>query len=200
MADSVVYGSVSGVDLRQPAGAGDARGRLRHRGRGSDREVRNDPVDMLFGVQLGGGTDINQSVGYCQGFIHDPRKTLFILITDLYEGGNAGPAGAADGGHGAAGRAGDVPARALGLGVPRATTRGSPASSRPSASPVSRARRAPSGTGGRGRFAARTSPGSPPRPHRPSSVIDPRACAFPRGGREADSPREGSRGVRLRSG
>ena len=45
----------------------------------------NDPVDMLFGVQLGGGTDINKSVAYCEKFITDPRKTLFILITDLFE-------------------------------------------------------------------------------------------------------------------
>jgi hypothetical protein len=51
-------------------------------------EKCQDPVDLLFGVQLGGGTDINRAVSYCQGLIHDPRKTLFLLITDLYEGGN----------------------------------------------------------------------------------------------------------------
>jgi len=48
---------------------------------------RNDPVDMLFGIQLGGGTDINKSVAYCQSLIENPRKTMFILISDLYEGG-----------------------------------------------------------------------------------------------------------------
>lgn len=48
---------------------------------------RTDPVDMLFGLQLGGGTDINRSVEYCQSLITQPRKTLFILISDLYEGG-----------------------------------------------------------------------------------------------------------------
>lgn len=48
---------------------------------------RNDPVDMLFGVQLGGGTDINKSVNYCRGLISEPKKTMFILISDLYEGG-----------------------------------------------------------------------------------------------------------------
>lgn len=48
---------------------------------------RNDPVDVLFGVQLGGGTDINKSVGYCSQFIENPRKSMFILISDLYEGG-----------------------------------------------------------------------------------------------------------------
>jgi hypothetical protein len=51
-------------------------------------EKCHDPVDLLFGVQLGGGTDINRAVAYCQGLMHDPRKTLFLLITDLYEGGN----------------------------------------------------------------------------------------------------------------
>ena len=48
---------------------------------------RQDPVDVLFGVQLGGGTDINKSVGYCRGLISNPRKSIFILISDLYEGG-----------------------------------------------------------------------------------------------------------------
>lgn len=46
-----------------------------------------DPVDVLFGVQLGGGTDINRAVGYCQSLITDPRNTIMVLISDLYEGG-----------------------------------------------------------------------------------------------------------------
>lgn len=47
-----------------------------------------DPVSVLFGVQLGGGTDINQAVAYCAQKIERPGKTHLILITDLYEGGN----------------------------------------------------------------------------------------------------------------
>jgi len=47
-----------------------------------------DPVDVLFGIQLGGGTDIDQAVGYCANRIERPGKAHFILITDLYEGGN----------------------------------------------------------------------------------------------------------------
>jgi VWA domain containing CoxE-like protein len=48
-----------------------------------------DPVEVLFAAQLGGGTDINRAVAYAQhNFIERPDKTLFILITDLYEGGN----------------------------------------------------------------------------------------------------------------
>ncbi|MCX4246533.1 VWA domain-containing protein [Paraliomyxa miuraensis] len=50
----------------------------------------DDPVEVLFSAQLGGGTDINRAVAYAQGnFIERPDKTLLILITDLYEGGNA---------------------------------------------------------------------------------------------------------------
>ncbi|MBV8188334.1 MAG: VWA domain-containing protein [Alphaproteobacteria bacterium] len=48
-----------------------------------------DPVEVLFGVQLGGGTDINQAVGYCAERIERPTKAHLVLITDLYEGGNA---------------------------------------------------------------------------------------------------------------
>ena len=47
-----------------------------------------DPVDLLFGTQLGGGTDINQALGYCQQIITRPAQTILVLITDLYEGGN----------------------------------------------------------------------------------------------------------------
>lgn len=51
-------------------------------------EKCDDPVDLLYGFQLGGGTDIDKSVKYCQQFIENPRKTLFFLISDLEEGGN----------------------------------------------------------------------------------------------------------------
>lgn len=47
-----------------------------------------DPVDLLFGFQMGGGTDIAKSVAYCQGLVENPGKTLFFLISDLMEGGN----------------------------------------------------------------------------------------------------------------
>lgn len=51
-------------------------------------ELCQDPVDLLFGFQMGGGTDIEKSVAYCQQFIETPNKTLFFLISDLMEGGN----------------------------------------------------------------------------------------------------------------
>lgn len=47
-----------------------------------------DPVDVLFGTRLGGGTDINQALHYCQGLVRQPGDTILVLISDLYEGGN----------------------------------------------------------------------------------------------------------------
>jgi Mg-chelatase subunit ChlD len=47
----------------------------------------SDPVDVLFGTQLGGGTDINRAIAYCQGLIARPRDSIFVLVSDLYEGG-----------------------------------------------------------------------------------------------------------------
>jgi hypothetical protein len=89
MAESVVYGSVTGsIFASLPA--------LNTRVVSFDTEVvdlteqcGSDPVDMIFGVQLGGGTDINKAVAYCEQFIAEPAQTIFFLITDLYEGGNA---------------------------------------------------------------------------------------------------------------
>ena len=48
-----------------------------------------DPVEVLFGVQLGGGTDINAALAYCEQKIEYPSKTHLVLISDLFEGGDA---------------------------------------------------------------------------------------------------------------
>jgi len=49
----------------------------------------SDPVELLFSTQLGGGTDINGAVGYCETLITRPADTIFVLISDLCEGGVA---------------------------------------------------------------------------------------------------------------
>lgn len=51
-------------------------------------EELEDPVELLFGVQLGGGTDINRAIAYCEQITTRPDDTILVLITDLYEGGN----------------------------------------------------------------------------------------------------------------
>ena len=51
-------------------------------------EELSDPVELLFGVQLGGGTDIHAALRYCSQIITRPSDTVLVLITDLFEGGD----------------------------------------------------------------------------------------------------------------
>jgi Mg-chelatase subunit ChlD len=48
----------------------------------------HDPVDVLFGIQLGGGTDINHALAYAQQWVRRPQETVLFLVSDLYEGGD----------------------------------------------------------------------------------------------------------------
>jgi Mg-chelatase subunit ChlD len=87
MADSVVYAAVFGAVLASmPA--------LRTSVIAFDSSVADltpllhDPVDVLFGVQLGGGTDIAQAIGYCRQLVTRPADTVLVLVSDLFEGGN----------------------------------------------------------------------------------------------------------------
>jgi Mg-chelatase subunit ChlD len=50
-------------------------------------EHLDDPVEVLFGTQLGGGTDINRALAYCESLVSRPTDTIMVLISDLYEGG-----------------------------------------------------------------------------------------------------------------
>ena len=86
MAESVVYSSIFGAVLASMRS-------LRTRLVAFDTAVvdlteeLDDPVDVLFGTQLGGGTDINRAMAYCESLITRPTDTLLVLISDLYEGG-----------------------------------------------------------------------------------------------------------------
>lgn len=46
----------------------------------------DDPVELLMSVQLGGGTNIGQAIGYCQTLVHNPLRTVLVLISDFAEG------------------------------------------------------------------------------------------------------------------
>ncbi len=50
-------------------------------------EHLDDPVELLFAAQLGGGTDINRALAYAQNQIESPSDTILVLISDLFEGG-----------------------------------------------------------------------------------------------------------------
>ncbi|MFD7919103.1 VWA domain-containing protein [Streptomyces sp. NPDC059740] len=47
----------------------------------------DDPVDVVLGTRLGGGTDINRALAYCRSRINRPTETVVVLISDLHEGG-----------------------------------------------------------------------------------------------------------------
>ncbi len=47
-----------------------------------------DPVELLFGTQLGGGTDIHKALAYAETLVQSPQDTILVLISDLFEGGN----------------------------------------------------------------------------------------------------------------
>jgi Mg-chelatase subunit ChlD len=86
MAESVVYAGIYGAVLASMRS-------LRTRLVAFDTAVvdltdeLDDPVDVLFGIQLGGGTDINRAIAYCQTLVTRPADTVLVLISDLYEGG-----------------------------------------------------------------------------------------------------------------
>lgn len=86
MAESVVYASVFGAVLASMRS-------VRTSLVAFDTAVADltdhlsDPVEVLFGTQLGGGTDINRAISYCQGLITRPTESVFVLVSDLYEGG-----------------------------------------------------------------------------------------------------------------
>jgi len=50
-------------------------------------ESVDDAVETLMSVQLGGGTDIGKAMRYCETLVKNPERTIFVLVTDLYEGG-----------------------------------------------------------------------------------------------------------------
>ena len=87
MASSVVYASIFGAVMASISA-------VRTNFVVFDTEVVDltptlkDPVDLLFGTQLGGGTNIDRAVGYCQTLVRNPKKSILVLITDLYEGGD----------------------------------------------------------------------------------------------------------------
>ncbi|MFI6496235.1 VWA domain-containing protein [Nonomuraea typhae] len=86
MAESVVYAGVFGAVLASI-------GTLRTRLVVFDTAVADltallpDPVELLFGTQLGGGTDVNRALAYCQGLVTRPAETVLVLVSDLFEGG-----------------------------------------------------------------------------------------------------------------
>jgi len=85
MATSVVYSSIFGAVLAS-INAINTRMVVYDTAVVDLTEDLQDPVDLLFGTQLGGGNDTPRALTYCQQIISRPAQTILVLITDLYEG------------------------------------------------------------------------------------------------------------------
>jgi len=89
MVDSVIHSAVMAACLWQLPG-------MRTHLVAFDTEVVDltadvsDPVELLMKVQLGGGTDIARAVAYAQSLVHQPARSIVVLVSDFYEGGSEG--------------------------------------------------------------------------------------------------------------
>jgi len=87
MAKSVVYASIFG-SVMASVPALDTRLILFDTAVADMTDELTDPVDLLFGLRLRGGTNIDRALAYCEKIIEHPRETVLVLISDLFEGGN----------------------------------------------------------------------------------------------------------------
>ncbi len=85
MATSLIYGGIMGAILASMPAVETHVVAFNHEEVVDLTEHCSDPVDLLFGVQLGGAEDYWKATCYCERFMHTPAKTLYILIADLHD-------------------------------------------------------------------------------------------------------------------
>ena len=85
MATSLIYGGIMGAILASMPAVETHVVAFNHEEVVDLTEHCSDPVDLLFGVQLGGAEDYWKATTYCERFMHTPAKTLYIVIGDLYD-------------------------------------------------------------------------------------------------------------------
>lgn len=85
MANSLIYGGLMGSILASIPAIETHVVAFNHEKVVDLTEHCSDPVDLLFGIQLGGAEDYYMAANYCQQFIKNPRRTVYILLADLYD-------------------------------------------------------------------------------------------------------------------
>jgi hypothetical protein len=85
MAASLIYGGVMGAILASMPAVETHVVAFNHEEVVDLTEHCQDPVDLLFGIQLGGAEDYHMATRYCEQFMHTPKRTLYILLADLYD-------------------------------------------------------------------------------------------------------------------
>jgi hypothetical protein len=85
MASSLIYGGVMGAILASMPAVETHVIAFNHKDVVDLTEDCSDPVDLLFGIQLGGAEDYWMATRFCERFMHTPARTLYILLADLYD-------------------------------------------------------------------------------------------------------------------
>lgn len=85
MATSLIYGGIMGAILASIPAVETHVVAFNHEEVVDLTELTTDPVDLLFGVQLGGAEDYWKATCFCERFMHTPAKTLYILLADLHD-------------------------------------------------------------------------------------------------------------------
>jgi hypothetical protein len=85
MATSLIYGGIMGAILASIGSVETHVVAFNHEEVVDLTEHCTDPVDLLFGVQLGGAEDYWKATCYCERFMHTPAKTLYVLLADLHD-------------------------------------------------------------------------------------------------------------------
>lgn len=85
MATSLIYGGIMGAILASIGAIETHVVAFNHQDVVDLTEHCSDPVDLLFGVQLGGAEDYWKATCYCERFMHTPAKTLYVLLADLHD-------------------------------------------------------------------------------------------------------------------
>lgn len=85
MASSLIYGGIMGAILASIGAVETHIVVFNHEDVVDLTEHCSDPVDLLFGVQLGGAEDYWKATAYCERFMHTPAKTLYVLLADLHD-------------------------------------------------------------------------------------------------------------------
>ncbi|MHB1034792.1 MAG: VWA domain-containing protein [Pirellulales bacterium] len=85
MATSLIYGGIMGAILASMPAVETHVVAFNHEEVVDLTEHCSDPVDLLFGVQLGGAEDYWKATSYCERFMHTPGKTLYVVVGDLHD-------------------------------------------------------------------------------------------------------------------
>jgi len=85
MHNSLIYGGIMGAILASIPSVETHVVAFNHTDVVDLTDLCADPVELLFGIQLGGAEDYWKATCFCERFFHTPARTLYILLADLHD-------------------------------------------------------------------------------------------------------------------